>query len=40
MEFSLSPKSVLNSIERVYDNILELESLKRSEKENEENLEW
>lgn len=31
VEFTLSRKSVLNSIERVYDNVLELEAIKRSE---------
>jgi hypothetical protein len=31
VEFSLSPKSVLSSIERVYGNVLELEALKRIE---------
>lgn len=38
VEFSLSPKSVLNSIERVYGNILELEALKRLEDTDSE--EW
>lgn len=31
VEFSLSPKSVLKSIESVYDNILELEAIKRGD---------
>jgi hypothetical protein len=29
VEFTLSPKSVLSSIERVYDNVIELEALVR-----------
>lgn len=39
VEFSLSPKSVLNSIERVYDNVLELDALKRREAQ-DESEEW
>ena len=40
VEFTLSAQSILQSIERVYDNILELENLKRKTPEDDALTEW
>ncbi len=40
VEFTLSARSILQSIERVYDNVLELEQLKRKTPGEEELADW